>query len=277
MSVPLLLSPKQVSRLSKPGVLIIDARSFKDYHRGHIPGAVNLPLAEYHWADTSPKGIKAFTNHMERLLGFVGVSRNSHVIFYEDTSGMMAARGVWLLHYLGHDKASILDGGLRAWKKIGYKTTTHPTPPKPTAFTAHVHPEVLATINHVRNSLKDPNLSLLDVRSAEEYNGTLVRAARGGHIPRAKNVDWKRTLTRQGSLKPTAYLKRLYDREGLAMNGEIITYCQAGYRAAHSYVILKLLGYSKVRNYLGSWFEWANAQDTPVENRKPKLDTVSQP
>src|SRR6266567_1760919 len=84
MSVPLLLSPKQV-RLNKPGVMIIDARSFKDYHRGHIPGAVNFPLAEYHWADTSPEGIKAFTNHMERLLGFVGVSRNSHVIFYEDT------------------------------------------------------------------------------------------------------------------------------------------------------------------------------------------------
>jgi len=276
MSVPLLLSPKQV-RLNKPGVMIIDARSFKDYHRGHIPGAVNFPLAEYHWADTSPEGIKAFTNHMERLLGFVGVSRNSHVIFYEDTSGMMAARGVWLLHYLGHDKASILDGGLRAWKKIGYKTTTHPTPPKPTTFTAYVHPEVLATINRVSNSLKDPNISLLDVRSGEEYNGTLVRAARGGHIPKAKNVDWKRTLTRQGTLKPIVDLKRLYDREGLAMNGEIITYCQAGYRAAHSYVILKLLGYSKVRNYLGSWFEWANAPGTPVENRNPKLDTVSQP
>ncbi len=268
MPVSLLLSPKQVSRLSKPGVMIIDVRSFKDYHKGHIQGAVNLPLAEYHWTDTSSKGIKAFTSHMERLLGFVGVSRNKHVVFYEDNSGMMAARGVWLLHYLGHHKASMLDGGLRAWKKAGHMTTIDPTPPKPTKFIAHVHPEVLATLHQVHNSLKDPDTRLLDVRSMEEYNGTLVRAARGGHIPKAKNVDWKRTLTRQGAIKPTVDLKRLYDREGLAMDGEVITYCQAGYRAAHAYVILRLLGYPKVRNYLGSWFEWANTLDTPIENKK---------
>ncbi len=265
MPAPLLLSPKQVSRLSRQGVLIIDTRSFKDYHKGHIPGAINLPLAEYHWADTSPDGIKAFTNHMERLLGFVGVSRKKHIIFYEETSGMMAARGVWLLHYLGHDNASLLDGGLRTWKKTGYRTTTDPTPPKPAKFTAHVNPKVLATINYVRNSLEAPRISLLDVRSVEEYEGTLVRAARGGHIPKAKNVDWRRTLTRQGTLKPIAELRRLYDREGLTMDGEVITYCQAGYRAAHAYLVLKLLGHSKVRNYLGSWFEWANTANTTAE------------
>ena len=278
MSVPLLLSPRSLSRLAgKRSVLIIDARSFKDYHKGHIQGAVNLPLSEYHWADTSPDGVRAFTNHMKRLLGFVGVSRNKHVIFYEDTSGMMAARGVWLLHYLGQNGASMLDGGLRAWEKTGYRTTTDPTPPKPTEFRIRIRPEVLATMDYVRKSLDDTDSSLLDVRSAEEYNGTLVRAARGGHIPRAKSVDWKRTLTRQGSLKPIAYLKRLYDREGLAMDSEVITYCQAGYRAAQAYVVLKLLGYSKVRNYLGSWFEWANAPDTPVESRNSKLDDSRPP
>ncbi len=270
MPPQLLLSPSQLSRLSgKRGTMIIDTRSFRDYRKGHIRGAVNLPLAEYHWADTSQGGIKGFTNHMERLLSFIGVSRNKHVIFYEDTSGMMAARGVWVLHYLGHDKTSILDGGLRAWKKKGYGITVDPTPPKPLQFTAHVRPEVLATITHVRSSLEDPNTSLLDVRSVEEYDGTLVRAARGGHIPKAKNIDWKRTLTRQGTLKPIADLKRLYNSEGVAMDGEVITYCQAGYRAAHAYVVLKLLGYPKVRNYLGSWFEWANTPDTPIETRTP--------
>src|SRR5713226_9027791 len=102
-SVPLLLSPSQVSRLkSKPSILVVDTRPFPAYQKEHVPGAVNLPLMYYHWTDTSPEGIKAFNRQMQRVLSFTGVSSRNHVIFYEDTSGMTASRGVWLLHYLGH-------------------------------------------------------------------------------------------------------------------------------------------------------------------------------
>jgi thiosulfate/3-mercaptopyruvate sulfurtransferase len=267
MSVPLVLSAKETARLAgKDAILLVDTRPFTDYHKGHISRAVDLPMTEYHWSDTSPNGIRAFANHMERLLGFIGVTPNKHVVFYEETSGMMAARGVWLLHYLGHTKASMLDGGLRSWQKAGYKTTTEPTAPKPSHFKARVNPNVLATMNSVLGSLSDPKQIILDVRSAEEYDGTLVRAARAGHIPTARNVDWNRTVSKQGLLKSGKELERIYSKAGVVQSKEIITYCQAGYRAAHTYLVLKLLGYPNVRNYLGSWFEWGNTQKAPVEN-----------
>lgn len=267
MSVPLVLSAKETARLAgKHPILLVDTRSFADYHKGHIPKAVDLPMTEYHWGDTSPSGIRAFTNHMERLLGFIGVAPNKHVVFYEETSGMMAARGVWLLHYLGHRKTSLLDGGLRSWRKAGYKTTTEPTAPKPSRFKAHVNPGVLATMKDVLNSLNDPKRIILDVRSTDEYDGTLVRAARTGHIPTARNVDWNRTVSNQGLLKTRKELQRIYSKAGVLRNREVITYCQAGYRAAHTYLVLKLLGYPNTRNYLGSWFEWGNTGKAPVEN-----------
>ncbi len=266
MSVPLVLSAKQTALLAyKHAILLVDTRPFTDYHSGHISKAVDLPMTEYHWSDTRPNGIRAFTSHMERLLGFIGVTPNKHVVFYEETSGMMAARGVWLLHYLGHRKASLLDGGLRSWRRAQYKTTTESTAPKPSHFKAHVNPDVLATMSDVLGSLDDPKRIILDVRSTEEYDGSLIRAARGGHIPTAPNIDWSLTVSRQGLLRSRKELERIYSNAGVLRNKEIITYCQAGYRAAHTYLVLKLLGYPNARNYLGSWFEWGNTGKNPVE------------
>ncbi len=151
--VPILLSPKQLLRLeNKPGILLIDTRPFPDYQKEHLPRAVSLPLLYYHWTDTSPEGIKAFNHHMQRVLALTGVSNRKHVIFYEDNSGMSASRGVWLLHYYGHNKTSLLDGGLRAWKKAGYKTTTETIPTKPAKFKVKLHPEVFANIRQVNRS-----------------------------------------------------------------------------------------------------------------------------
>ncbi len=264
--VPLLLPPRQVSRLLRNhNALIVDTRAFADYQNGHIPGAVNLALMYYHWSDTSPDGIKTFNRQMERVLGFIGVSKKKQVVFYEDTSGMMASRGVWLLHYFGHNKVSLLDGGLRAWKKAGYKTSTETSGSRPTRFEAKVNPQILATMRQVYDSLNMKNVEILDVRSPEEYDGTWIRAARGGHIPKAKNINWERTITRQGTFKPISQLERLYRSADVSRQSEIVAYCQGGYRAAQTYIVLKLLGYPKVRNYLGSWFEWGNEIGMPVE------------
>src|SRR5262249_31002654 len=162
---PLLLAPAQLKRFqNKPGALTIDTRSFPEYHKDHIPGAVNVPLLYYHWTDTSSHGIREFNQQMQRVLGLAGVNRRKHVTFYEDNSGMGAARGVWLLHYFGHDKASMLDGGLKAWKRAGYKTSTDPAQPRPTEFETRPRPNLLATMKQVQESLKDNNRTLLDVR-----------------------------------------------------------------------------------------------------------------
>ena len=264
--VPILLSPKQLLWIkNQPGILLVDTRPFPDYQKEHLPQAVNLPLLYYHWTDTSTEGIKAFNHHMQRVLALTGVSNRKHVIFYEDNSGMSASRGVWLLHYYGHNKTSLLDGGLHAWKKAGYKTSTETVPTRPARFRVKLHPEVLANISQVNKSLNDKNTTLLDVRSPEEYNGTLARAARRGHVPNARNVNWERSITRQGTFKPLAKLEQLYKHADVRRDQEIITYCQGGYRAAQTYIALKLLGYPRVRNYLGSWFEWGNTLNAPVE------------
>ncbi len=264
--VPIILSAKQVLRLvGKRDLLIVDTRPFGFYQKGHIPGAVNLALMYFHWSDTSPAGIREFNRQMERVLGFTGVGERTHVVFYEDTTGMAASRGVWLLHYLGHSRASLLDGGLRAWKRAGYKMSTETIGPKPRKFRARVHPEILATMDQVHGSLRKNGTEILDVRSPEEFDGTWVRAARGGHIPGSGNLNWERAVTPQGTFKPLKQLERLYREAGVSKEKEVIAYCQGGYRAAQAYIVLKLLGYPRVRNYLGSWFEWGNDLSMPVE------------
>ena len=160
----------------------------------------------------------------------------------------------------------MLDGGLRAWRRARFKLTDKPMRPTPSSFKARLNQTVLATMRQVHDSLEEDHDSIiLDVRSSEEYDGTLVRAAHAGHIPTSRNIDWKQTLTRQGTLKPRKELEKLYRNNGVRKDNEIVTYCQAAYRAAHTYLVLKLLDYPNVRNYLGSWAEWGNSPGVPAE------------
>lgn len=250
--------------LGRPNLLVLDVRSFRAYVRGHIRGAVNLSLLDYHWADTTPSGVASFTQHMQRVLSFVGIDEHKTVVFYETISGMSAAIGVWLLHYFGHDRARILDGGLKRWRALGYPITKGPNPPRPGTFRTTLRPSVLATADYVRERLLSPHVALLDARSPQEYRGRQLRAARAGCVPGAHNVNWRRALTRDGRFKERGELERLYRRAGFSREREVITYCQGGYRAAHAYVALKIRGYPRVRNYLGSWFEWGNLPEYPV-------------
>ena len=104
---------------------------------------------------------------------------------------------------------------------------------------------------------------MVDARAPGEYDGTYRRALKGGHVPGAVNVEWKRAMRRDGTLKNARQLAALYG--GLPIRGQVVTYCQSGYRAAHSWLVLRLLGYGSARNYLGSWYEWGNGATTPVE------------
>jgi thiosulfate/3-mercaptopyruvate sulfurtransferase len=262
----LIISAKELNTRigeSESQTIIVDARSFGEYKKGHIPGAVNIDLFQLHWFDTSKKGIEEFNRQTRTLLSNIGITRKSEVIFYDDVSGVSAARGVWLLLYFSHKMVRLLDGGFEVWKRTGYPIEIKSNPLIQFKFKGKVDKDVLSTAGEVRKSLKNKNVVILDARSNEEFNGSEVRAARQGHIPSAVNIDWQNNID-INKFKSTENLSNIYSE--ISKSSKIITYCQGGYRAANTFVVLKMLGYKKVKMYLGSWGEWGNRMDLPVSN-----------
>ncbi len=262
----LLTTPAELKdKLGKPGLVVIDTRQAELYAQGHISGAIHFDLFGISLIDTSPAPLKAFMSMIAHLFELRGVDLDTEVVFYEENSGMKAARGLWFLEYFGHGRVSILDGGIQAWKKSGYPITTEAVPPKATHFNVAEKRDLLATYEDVLNSLDDERVRVVDTRSDDEYLGRNVRAARGGAIPGAVHLEWTKNLDAEGKYKTESELRRMYENLGITPDKEAIPYCQGGYRAAHTYLALRLIGFSKVRNYLGSWKEWGDRLDLPLE------------
>ena len=257
----MLISSEELAKeLDNPDLVLIDARSYKEYSRGHIVGAVNLDLFAYHWFDTSKQGLEIFNEQTKKILSFVGVTNTKKVVFYDDVSGMLAARGVWMLMYFSHNNVFMLDGGIKKWQNDGHALETKTNGFKPSVFDGKSNPQILADYDYVNKNLD--KVTLIDARSKEEFDGVVIRGARRGHIPNAINIDFSLNISEDGTIKDQKQLSELYK---IPKDSEIITYCQGAYRAANSFLTLKKLGFEKIKVYLGSWGEWANRTELPVE------------
>jgi len=248
--------------------LVIDLRPAEDFAAGHVPGAVHLDLWGLSLVDTDPAPLKAFMWIIDHLFNLRGGSAATPVVVYDEKSGNKAARAFWFLEYFGHEHVQVLDGGFGAWTRAGMAVSRDAAPPQPSTWTGTPQGSRIATWTDVKSRLGAPGTVILDTRSDAEYCGTLVRAKRGGRIPGAAHVEWTRNLGPDGAFKPPAELRAMYEQAGVTPDKEIVTYCQGGYRAAHGYLALRLLGYPRVRNYTGSWKEWGDREDLPIETPK---------
>jgi thiosulfate/3-mercaptopyruvate sulfurtransferase len=267
----LLTTPGELQKqLNSPKLCLIDARPAEEFARRHIPGAVHFDLFGLSLVDTREAPLVAFMQMIHHVLELRGVSEDKEVVFYEENSGMRAARGVWFLEYFGHPNGRMLDGGFQGWIKAGLPVATEAVAPRAAAFKTTARREVLATADDVLDAVNQKNSLILDTRSQGEYLGTHVRAARGGAIPGAIHLEWTENLDPAGKFKSDAELRSMYAKAGITPDREVISYCQGGYRSAHSYVALRLIGFPRVRNYIGSWREWGDRTDLPIEKPAEK-------
>jgi thiosulfate/3-mercaptopyruvate sulfurtransferase len=263
----LLWSPAELAaRLRDPHLRVIDVRPTHTLvQEGWIPGAVHFDLFGLSLNNTAPEPLHAFMWAIEHVLEFRGVTLDTPVVFYEDIAGMRAARGFWLLEYLGHDDVHVLDGGFNAWKASGLPVAREMHAPQVTTFRTRPRPELHWSADELYAHLHDPDLAIIDTRTDDEYTGKSVRAARGGTIPGAVHIEWTRNLDAQGAFKTGPELRAMYEARGITSDKTCAAFCQGGYRSSHTLLALRLLGYPRLRNFIGSWKEWGDRVDLPIE------------
>jgi thiosulfate/3-mercaptopyruvate sulfurtransferase len=242
------------------------------YAEAHIPGAVGFDWKK----DLQDQVKRDFLGPEEfgELFGRRGISNNHQVILYGDRNNWFAAYTYWYLKYYGHDNVKLLNGPREKWISEGRATTTEVPSFTPATFKARSGDAGIRAMREEVLGALDSGTRLVDVRSPQEFSGELIAmpgyeeegAQRAGHIPGAASVPWAQAVNEDGTFKSADELRQLYTEKGV-LNGEpIIAYCRIGERSAHTWFVLhELLGHDNVKNYDGSWTEWGNLVNVPIE------------
>ncbi len=270
LNLPLLIEPEVLHAcLADPAVLIVDLCDAARYAAGHVPGAVPLGYADLVRMEPPAMGLLPTEAQLSRVLSRLGLTPERPVVAYNDEGNGRAARLLWTLAVLGHERLSLLNGGIDAWRDAGGSLETSARRPAPSAYAARVlNPDAMADRDFVLARLGQPDVALLDTRTPAEYAGLDMRAARGGHIPGAVNLNWIDAMDPQRQLRfqSDARLRGLLEARGVTPDKEVIVYCQTHHRSAHTYWVLRHLGYPKVCGYAGAWSEWGNDPRLPMES-----------
>ena len=263
----LLAEPEWVAaHANDSNVRVIDCSPLDAYRRAHIPGAVGLPVHVY-IKDPDQDMFVMPGEKFAALMSSLGVGDDTTVITYDDSNSLYAARLWWVLRYHGHQNTKVLNGGWHRWLTDGRPVTFHATHPSAATFTPRTRPELVCRADDLKAGIGGDSRQILDVRSDEEWNGTNDRGnKRAGRVPGARHLEWVNFISKDDrrTFLPAAELRAMLTEAGVRPDAEVVTYCQAGIRAAVGAFVLTLLGWSDVRNYDGSMREWANREDTPL-------------
>ena len=269
VNTSILIEPEALqAMLSDARPLVVDLSKAATYAQLHIPGAMHMEYSILNSGAQPAPGLLPSEERLAQIAGILKLDKMSRIVAYDDEGSGCAARLAWTLHYLGYESVQVLNGGLHAWSNEGHPLDNQPVLPDISATLplASRNPSVLADHTYIVRHLDDESVALLDARTPEEYAGTKVRAARGGHIPGAVNLNWLDTMDKNRNLriKSPEILNDALSTLGIRPEQEVITYCQSHHRSAHAWLMLKSLGFPRVRGYAGSWSEWGNHPDTPV-------------
>jgi len=266
--LPLLIEPQRlVTLLDNPDIIVVDLCKHETYLQAHIPGAVHLDYKLLVAARPPAMGFIPEIENLGQIMADLGFTNDSHVVAYDDEGGGKAARFTYTLDVLGHEKYSLLNGGLHAWTKEGCPLDATPTKRSVSVYKANIHSHPIATKQYILSKLYDNSIQLIDARSPSEYYGVKKFAEKIGHIPGAINLDWNELIDQQHNfrLKPPEELTKLINDRNIEQSRTTVVYCQTHHRSALLYFVLKYLGYTNIKGYPGSWSEWGNSSDTPVE------------
>ncbi|WP_274363970.1 sulfurtransferase [Paenibacillus thermotolerans] len=281
-----LISPERLySMLQEGSVIVIDCRfnlgepisGRSAYMEGHIPGAFYLDLeqdlssakrADGHGGRHPLPDIASLAEKLSRI----GVSAGKRVIGYDDQGGAMASRLWWLLMYMGHDEACVLNGGFAGWKAAGYPVTAElpDTPVSPAGFVPRLREELMVTADYIlanKQRTEAGKVVLIDSREEARYRGaTEPIDKKAGHIPGAQHWFWKGNLDAEGRFRPVKSQMERFER--LQGAEEIIVYCGSGVTACPNVLSLREAGFKNVKLYAGSWSDWISDPDRPIAKKE---------
>jgi thiosulfate/3-mercaptopyruvate sulfurtransferase len=280
---PTLVSTEWLGRhLGEPGLVVVDGSWYlpamnrngrAEYVAGHIPGAVFWDLDELSDRESRLPHMLPSLPDLARGIGALGIGNEDRVVAYDGSGvNLSAPRVWWTLRMAGHDRVSVLDGGLNRWRAEGRPLQPGWAPWEPKRFVVHPGPDLLRNLEATRAAVQTGSAALLDARSRGRFAGTEPEprpGLRGGHLPGARNLPFGELLAPDGTMLPLEELRRRFVAAGIDLERPVIASCGSGVSACALALGLEIVGHRRYAVYDGSWSEWGRPDGPPIEQDPP--------
>ena len=264
--LPRIIQPADlVQRLDAPELILVDLSPAEDYLAGHIAHARWVDSKRTQRAGEPVPGLAPELSQLNALFSEIGHRDDATYVVYDNEGGGWAGRFAWLLDVIGHDNWHYVDGGRQAWIADQLPLSKENSNIEPTPVQLSINTEPTATREYVQQRLGADDVAIWDARSPAEYRGEKLLAQRGGHIPHAVNLEWTSAMDPARGLRLRQDLTSVLAELGITADKEIITHCQTHRRSGLTYLIARAMGFPRVKAYAGSWSEWGNTPDAPIE------------